>query len=140
MLERSVPDGKGSNVVNVILVDFRGLDTLGEITVLVVAALGAVSARPCCHGRPPTRARRARSTAAGSPRLPIVEASARLLFPRILVLSLYFLFAGHNQPGGGFVGGLTAGAAISLRYIAGGVSAVRNSFRPAPWTRARRPA
>jgi multicomponent Na+:H+ antiporter subunit A len=43
MLERSVPDGKGANVVNVILVDFRGLDTLGEITVLVVAALGMVS-------------------------------------------------------------------------------------------------
>jgi multicomponent Na+:H+ antiporter subunit A len=42
LIERSVPDGKGGNVVNVIIVDFRGLDTLGEITVLVVAALGAV--------------------------------------------------------------------------------------------------
>jgi multicomponent Na+:H+ antiporter subunit A len=42
-LERALPEGGGSNVVNVILVDFRGLDTLGEITVLAVAALGIVS-------------------------------------------------------------------------------------------------
>jgi multicomponent Na+:H+ antiporter subunit A len=43
MIRRSAPDGKGNNVVNVILVDFRGLDTLGEITVLVVAGVGAVA-------------------------------------------------------------------------------------------------
>ena len=120
-------------MVNVILVDFRGLDTLGEITVLMVAALGAVtlaraSRQAADEGQTSTVDR------GGFATLPIVEASARLLFPSILVLSAYFLFAGHNQPGGGFVGGLTAGAAISLRYIAGGVSAVRNSFRPAPWT------
>jgi multicomponent Na+:H+ antiporter subunit A len=47
MIENSLPKGKGSNVVNVILVDFRGWDTMGEITVLLVAAIGAVSlARP----------------------------------------------------------------------------------------------
>lgn len=64
----------------------------------------------------------------------IIEVSVRLLYPSIIVLSLYFLFAGHNQPGGGFVGGLAAAAAISLRYVAGGVNAVRNSFRLKPWT------
>src|SRR5690606_19138378 len=42
MVERSLPDGGGRNVVNVILVDFRGLDTMGEITVVTVAAVGAV--------------------------------------------------------------------------------------------------
>jgi multicomponent Na+:H+ antiporter subunit A len=47
MIENALPKGKGSNVVNVILVDFRGWDTMGEITVLLVAAIGAVSlARP----------------------------------------------------------------------------------------------
>ncbi len=47
MIENSLPKGKGANVVNVILVDFRGWDTMGEITVLLVAAVGAVSlARP----------------------------------------------------------------------------------------------
>ncbi len=64
----------------------------------------------------------------------IIDVSVRLLYPSIIVLSLYFLFAGHNQPGGGFVGGLTAAAAISLRYVAGGVVAVRRSFRLRPWT------
>ncbi|MFK8023440.1 MAG: hydrogen gas-evolving membrane-bound hydrogenase subunit E [Ilumatobacter sp.] len=43
MIERSKPDGEGNNVVNVILVDFRGVDTLGEITVLLVAAVGALA-------------------------------------------------------------------------------------------------
>ncbi len=64
----------------------------------------------------------------------ILDVSVRLLYPSIIVLSLYFLFAGHNQPGGGFVGGLTAAGAISLRYVNGGVDAVRRSFRLEPWT------
>lgn len=67
-------------------------------------------------------------------RLLIVDVAVRVLYPSILVLSLYFLFAGHNQPGGGFVGGLAAGAGISLRYVQGGVSAVRRSFPLKPST------
>jgi multisubunit Na+/H+ antiporter MnhB subunit len=67
-------------------------------------------------------------------RLLVVDTSVRVLYHSILVLSLYFLFAGHNQPGGGFVGGLTAGAAISFRYVAGGVDEVRQAFRLRPWT------
>ncbi len=64
----------------------------------------------------------------------ILDVSVRLLYPSIIVLSLYFLFSGHNQPGGGFVGGLAASAAISLRYVTDGVEAVRRSFRWEPWT------
>ena len=67
-------------------------------------------------------------------RLLILDVSMRVLYPSIIVLSLYFLFSGHNQPGGGFVGGLAAAAGISLRYVAGGVGAVRSSFRLAPST------
>ena len=54
-----------------------------------------------------------------------------MLFPAVLVGSLYLLFAGHNQPGGGFVGGLVAGAAIALRYVAGGIDEVRALSRAA---------
>lgn len=132
MIERSVPDGKGSNVVNVILVDFRGLDTLGEITVLVVAGLGVVALARVT--RRPGSSPDPGGGIGRFARLPVVDTSSQLLYGSILVLSLYFLFAGHNQPGGGFVGGLTAGAAISLRYVAGGVSAVRSSLRLKPWT------
>lgn len=66
-------------------------------------------------------------------RLVVVDTSVRVVYHSILVLSLYFLFAGHNQPGGGFVGGLVAGAAISFRYVAGGVADVRSAFSVRPW-------
>ena len=128
MLRRSVPDGKGSNVVNVILVDFRGLDTLGEITVLLVAGLGVVALAKAVG-----RTGRA-AEVFPLERLPILDLFSRLLFGSIGVLAVYFLFAGHNQPGGGFVGGLTAGAAISLRYVAGGSDAVRRTVPVAPTT------
>ena len=125
MLERSLPDGKGSNVVNVILVDFRGLDTLGEITVLVVAALGVVALARVAHRGGATPNRMAESR--------VVNGSVRLLFPSIVVLSVYFLFAGHNQPGGGFVGGLTAAAGLSLLYVAGGRQRLAELLPVRPW-------
>ena len=59
----------------------------------------------------------------------ILDQSIKVLYHSILVLALYFEFAGHNLPGGGFVGGLMAGAAVSLRYVSGGAEAVRTTFR-----------
>ncbi|TCK25501.1 MnhB domain-containing protein [Pseudonocardia endophytica] len=50
----------------------------------------------------------------------LLETAARLLFPLVLVFSVYLLIVGHYGPGGGFAGGLTAGLAFVLRYIAGG--------------------
>jgi multisubunit Na+/H+ antiporter MnhB subunit len=64
----------------------------------------------------------------------LVDTVVLVVYHSILVLSLYFAFAGHNQPGGGFVGGLVAGAAISLRYIAGGLPAVRAALPIGPYT------
>jgi multisubunit Na+/H+ antiporter MnhB subunit len=55
----------------------------------------------------------------------ILDVTVRTVFPAAVVLSLYFLFAGHNRPGGGFVGGLVCGAAIALRFVAGGMPEVR---------------
>lgn len=66
--------------------------------------------------------------AGGRTRVFVLDQSIKVLYHSILVLSLYFLFAGHNLPGGGFVGGLTVGAAVSLRYVTGGANAVRNTF------------
>ena len=67
-------------------------------------------------------------------RLLIVDVSARIIFHTTWVGSLYMLFAGHNRPGGGFVGGLVAGAAIALRFVAGGIGDVRGLTRLRPWT------
>ncbi len=133
MVARSVPDGHGRNVVNVILVDFRGLDTLGEITVLAVASIGAVAL-----ARVGRRAAEARGAPVVPPemvrRLAFVDVTVRVVFFAVLMTSLWLLFAGHNQPGGGFVGGLLAGSAITLRYIAGGIGEVRGLSRFRPWT------
>jgi len=57
----------------------------------------------------------------------VLETAVRLVFHTVLIFSLYLLFAGHNQPGGGFVGGLVAGLAFVLRYIAGGRAALRDA-------------
>ena len=50
----------------------------------------------------------------------IFEVVTRLIFHAIIVVSLYLLLAGHNLPGGGFAGGLLAGIAFAIRYLAGG--------------------
>ncbi|MEO5899858.1 MAG: MnhB domain-containing protein [Ilumatobacteraceae bacterium] len=63
-----------------------------------------------------------------------LEPASRVIFHAVIVGSVYLLFAGHNQPGGGFVGGLVAGAAIALRYLTGGITEVRAISRFQPWT------
>ena len=64
----------------------------------------------------------------------ILDTTMRLVFDVAVVLSIYLLFAGHNRPGGGFVGGLVAAAAVALRYIAGGLDEVRSLTSVRPWT------
>jgi len=138
--------GHGANTVNVLLVDIRAWDTLGEISVLLVAATGVASLvfRHRRFGAAPRVADAGQpdigklpdiaiSPAAGDVtwlrgselrdprhRSLVLEVATRLIFPLIMVLSAYFFFAGHNTPGGGFAGGLTAGLALVLRYLAGG--------------------
>lgn len=64
----------------------------------------------------------------------ILDVVVRLVFHSALLLGLFLLFTGHNRPGGGFVGGLVAGAALSLRYVAGGIAEVRDTLPLRPWT------
>lgn len=109
MAERSLPEAHGRNVVNVILVDFRALDTMGEGCVLVIAALG-VAGLLLSSGRH-------NSLAAVAIATPLFRTSARWLTPLLIVVSLVLLFRGHNEPGGGFIGGLVAGAGLLLRRL-----------------------
>jgi multicomponent Na+:H+ antiporter subunit A len=149
--------GHGKNVVNVALVDLRGWDTMGELSVLIVAATGvaslvfvtnradtlSVTTAPLPRGatrsrrplvetedgvRPQTSdlKNRPRAWLVGGQRVRpenrsiILEVIVRVLFHTIIIVSLYVLFAGHNLPGGGFAGGLIAGMALVMRYVAGG--------------------
>jgi multicomponent Na+:H+ antiporter subunit A len=64
----------------------------------------------------------------------VLDLSVKVIFHAVNAGSLYLLFAGHNQPGGGFVGGLLAGAAVAMRYASGGIEEVRALSRFAPWT------
>ena len=67
-------------------------------------------------------------------RVVYVDVAVRFIFRAVVIGSIYLLAAGHNQPGGGFVGGLVAGAAIALRHLAGGIDEVRSISRFKPWT------
>jgi multicomponent K+:H+ antiporter subunit A len=119
--------GGGTNVVNVILVDFRGFDTLGEITVLGIAALGifkVLSKIPLFmpasdgEGRPWAKERH-----------PILLASiSQSLLPLALLVSAYIFLRGHNLPGGGFIAGLVTSIAFILQYMAYGSKWISERF------------
>jgi multicomponent Na+:H+ antiporter subunit A len=118
--------GHGRNVVNVILVDFRAFDTLGEISVLATAAIGVRAILRLAGDRRPGPGGPASS--------PIFRTAARLLMPLLLLFSVFLLARGHDQPGGGFVGGLVAAAAFALYAIACGVPSARKAVLVKPLT------
>lgn len=120
-LASSVPAGGGANVVNVILVDFRGYDTLGEITVLALAALGIYAMLERLHLSGPERDADGRPW--NSDLHPLIMASlTRLLLPLALLVSAFILLRGHNLPGGGFIAGLITAVALIMQYLANGVA------------------
>jgi multicomponent Na+:H+ antiporter subunit A len=120
--------GHGRNIVNVILVDFRGFDTMGEITVLATAAIGVRALLRLGAAETP-----AVDTSAQQPQTsPIFRTAARLLMPLLLVFSLFLLLRGHNEPGGGFVGGLVAAAAFALYAVAFGARRARKRLPVSP--------
>jgi len=114
---KSVPEGGGANVVNVILVDFRGYDTWGEITVLAIAGLGVLALLQGLHVRRPAADEAGRHYGQAQPPL-MLRTAARLLLPLSLVVAVYFFWRGHGLPGGGFVAGLVTAVALVLQYMA----------------------
>ncbi|HET8595796.1 MAG TPA: hydrogen gas-evolving membrane-bound hydrogenase subunit E, partial [Intrasporangium sp.] len=128
--------GHGDNVVNVTLVDIRAWDTLGEVSVLVAAATGIASlifvktrntrlsmaSEQPIEATEPTRGTwlRGGRMLRRERRSVMFEVVTRLIFHIMIAVSLYVLFSGHNLPGGGFAGGLVAGLALVVRYLAGG--------------------
>ena len=122
--------GHGRNIVNVILVDFRAFDTMGEITVLATAAIGV---------RAMLRMGVAEKTTVESPEdqaptSPMFRTATRLLMPLLLLFAVFLLLRGHNEPGGGFVGGLVVAAAFALYLVAFGVARARRALLVKPLT------
>ncbi|AUC06690.1 monovalent cation/H+ antiporter subunit A [Acinetobacter lwoffii] len=117
-LQQSIPLGGGTNVVNVILVDFRGFDTFGEITVLGIAAIGVLSLMDGmrAHGATITQG----LTYRFNPSPLMLRITASWILPVALVVSLYIFMRGHNLPGGGFIAGLVTSLALIIQYIAVG--------------------
>ena len=141
-------DAGGRNVVNLILVDFRGFDTLGEITVVGCVAITAYALLrrfrpapesirvPAAQHAEPAYGSAARERAvlpANYMRIPAVL--VRLLLPMAMLVSLYFLLRGHNAPGGGFVGGLVMATAVIVQYMVSGTIWVeaRLKIHPQVW-------
>ncbi|MEN3979685.1 monovalent cation/H+ antiporter subunit A [Acinetobacter sp. CWB-B33] len=115
-MQQSIPLGGGTNVVNVILVDFRGFDTFGEITVLGIAAIGALCLMDGmrAHGTTITQGLSYRF----NPSPLMFRITASWILPLALVVSLYIFLRGHNLPGGGFIAGLITSLALIIQYIA----------------------
>ncbi|MFT5104683.1 MAG: multicomponent K+:H+ antiporter subunit A [Pseudoalteromonas tetraodonis] len=119
-LENSVSGGGGTNVVNVILVDFRGFDTLGEIVVLSLAGLGVFGLLRKISLRASVTDLEGRSWNTDAHPL-ILQNLSRLLFPLMLLFAAFIFLRGHNLPGGGFIAGLVAALAIVLQYLGNGI-------------------
>jgi multicomponent K+:H+ antiporter subunit A len=124
--EKSVPEGGGSNMVNVILVDFRGFDTLGEITVLGIAAVGVAA---LLDGMRVPAGATGEARRAHDPYPLILATAANVMLPLTLMVSVYIFLRGHNEPGGGFIAGLVSAIGLVTQYIADGFRATDRRLR-----------
>jgi multicomponent K+:H+ antiporter subunit A len=142
-LANALAEGGGRNVVNVILVDFRGFDTFGEITVVGIVALAVYKLlrrfRPAPESMPLPRAQQNDEavTSEGEDTLPrgtmrVPAVLGRLLLPVAGMISIFFLLRGHNAPGGGFVGGLVMATAFIVQYMVSGTLWIESRMRIHP--------
>jgi multicomponent K+:H+ antiporter subunit A len=146
-LENAYKLGGGRNVVNVILVDFRGFDTLGEISVLAIVALTTFALlrrfRPAADSieRPEQQRIQSKFEAKRSADaegsilsdfLFVPSVIMRWLFPVIVVVAMFLFLRGHDQPGGGFIAGITLSIAFVLQYLAGGTRWTEDRLRILP--------
>jgi multicomponent K+:H+ antiporter subunit A len=134
-VERAYSAGGGTNVVNVILVDFRAFDTLGEITVLGVVALTVYALlrrfRPAADSIEVSE-QKGRDDDDIRDVIRVPGMLIQLLFPLIAMVAIFLLLRGHDLPGGGFAAGITLAAALILQYMARGIRFVETRLRILP--------
>lgn len=126
-LENSLPGGGGHNVVNVLLVDFRGFDTFGEIIVLGIAAMCTWMLMDGLRGERPSE-----RPSLAADRM-IFAVAARILLPFALLVALHMFLRGHDLPGGGFVAGLLGALALIMQYMGEGLRHMLAHIRTDFW-------
>lgn len=146
-LTHAYSDAGGRNVVNVLLVDFRGFDTMGEITVLGIVALTVFALlrrfRPAVESiKAPTQQRMQSAFDEAQPDreigdtvsdyLVIPRIIMHWLFPVIMAFAVYLFMRGHDLPGGGFAGGVTLAIGFILQYLASGTRWVESHLTVLP--------
>lgn len=146
-LERAYKEGGGTNVVNVILVDFRGFDTLGEIAVLCIVALTVFALllrfRPATESLETPEQQRVQNAFDDehpdrkkgdsiAEYLLVPSVIMRWMFPVIGMLAAFLFFRGHDLPGGGFAAGIAMSIGFILQYMAGGTRWVEERLRIHP--------
>ncbi len=146
-IQEALPGGGGTNVVNVMLVDFRAFDTLGEITVLGIVGITVFALLR--RFRPPRETieqpmqqriqgmgrdltDRAEDTDRLQEYLEVPAVLVRLLLPVAVVFAFHLFMRGHNEPGGGFVAGLVVAIAFIAQYMVGGTRWVEARMRLLP--------
>ena len=146
-IEQALPGGGGANIVNVMLVDFRAFDTLGEITVLGIVGISVFALLR--RFRPPLEAIQEPAQQRAVPAdvvsdlhrqgrratqryLDVPAVLVRLLLPVGLAFALHLLLRGHNAPGGGFVAGLVVASALVAQYMVSGTRWVEARVRMLP--------
>jgi multicomponent K+:H+ antiporter subunit A len=148
-IANALPAGGGTNVVNVMLVDFRAFDTLGEITVLGIVGLTVYALlrrfRPPAETIDVPRQQRGADDAIGrdladqrdttdtvQDYLAVPAVLVRLLLPLSFVMAFHLYLRGHNEPGGGFAAGLVVAIAFIAQYMVSGTRWVEARLHLAP--------
>ena len=122
-IAQAQPGGGGTNVVNVILVDFRAYDTFGEMIVLGIAGIIIFALLDAAlNGRRTSRTASLRRPARrrGQAHPLILVVAARVMLPLALTAGIYIFLRGHNLPGGGFIAGIVVAIAFIMQYVASG--------------------
>jgi multicomponent Na+:H+ antiporter subunit B len=107
-IDNGITETGAVNIVTAVVVNYRALDTLGEVTVLFVASLGL---GVLLYAGKDGSGNKQRASL-------VVRTGSRILFPLILLFGAYIFVHGHLTPGGGFQGGAVIASAFLLQYLA----------------------